>query len=153
MFPILFFLIPIIEMYLLIEVAQEIDILPTVGLVLLTATVGIFLLKRQGFATLARGVSRLNRGELPAVEMVEGLLLAVSGAFLITPGFFTDSIGFILIFHPTRRLAALYLMKRYNPVFASTFKAGGREGPVRPSQKEADRSSAVIEGEFEEKDR
>ena len=88
MFPILFFLIPIIEMYLLIEVAQEIDILPTVGLVLLTATVGIFLLKRQGFATLARGVSRLNRGELPAVEMVEGLLLAVSGAFLITPGFF-----------------------------------------------------------------
>ena len=67
-------------MYLLIEVSQQIDVIPTVGLVMLTAVVGVAILRQQGFATLSRGIGRLNRGELPAMEMLEGLLLAVAGA-------------------------------------------------------------------------
>ena len=75
MFLILFFIIPIVEMYLLIEVSQQINVIPTVGMVMLTAVVGVAILRQQGFATLSRGIGRLNRGELPAVEMLEGLLL------------------------------------------------------------------------------
>ena len=71
----LFFIIPIVEMYLLIEVAQRIDVIPTVALVMLTAVVGVGMLRQQGLSTLTRGVSRLNQGQLPAEEMFEGLHL------------------------------------------------------------------------------
>ena len=71
-------------MYLLIEVAGYIDVWPTIGLVMLTAVIGVALLKRQGLATLTRGMGRLNAGEMPAREMAEGILLAIAGALLIT---------------------------------------------------------------------
>ena len=96
----IFFLTPIAEMYLLIKVAGHIDAWPTVGLVMLTAVVGVALLKRQGLLTLTRGMGRLQRGEVPATEMAEGILLAVAGALLVTPGFITDTVGFVLLFPP-----------------------------------------------------
>ena len=101
----MFFLTPIIEMYLLIEVAGYIDAWPTIGLVMLTAVVGVALLKRQGIATLTRGVQRAQQGQMPATEMAEGILLAVAGALLITPGFVTDFVGFTLLFPPSRKIA------------------------------------------------
>ena len=90
-------------MYLLLQVGGHIGALPTIGLVMLTAVVGILLLKRQGLATLTRGLARLEQGELPASEVAEGILLAVAGALLVTPGFVTDALGFLLLFPPTRR--------------------------------------------------
>jgi len=76
--------------------------LATIGLVMLTAVVGVALLKRQGIATLTRGVQRAQQGQMPATEMAEGILLAVAGALLITPGFVTDFVGFTLLFPPSR---------------------------------------------------
>ena len=102
----IFFLTPIAEMYLLIEVAGYIDAWPTIGMVMLTAVVGVALLKRQGLSTLTRGMGRLERGEVPATEMAEGILLAVAGALLVTPGFITDTVGFVLLFPPSRRALA-----------------------------------------------
>ena len=99
-------------MYLLIEVAGYIDVWPTIGLVMLTAVIGVALLKRQGLATLTRGMGRLEQGQVPAQEMAEGLLLAVAGALLITPGFVTDAVGFTLLFPPTRKLIALQLISK-----------------------------------------
>ncbi len=90
----LFIVMPVIEMWVLIRVGQQIGAMATIGFVLLTAAVGFALLKRQGFATLFRAQERLNSGELPAMEMAEGIILAVSGALLLTPGFVTDAIGF-----------------------------------------------------------
>jgi UPF0716 protein FxsA len=107
-----FFLTPIVEMYLLIEVGGYIGAVPTIGLVMITAVIGVALLRIQGLATLTRGVSRLNRGELPAREMVEGLLLAVAGALLLTPGFITDAVGFVLLAPPSRQLIAQYVLSR-----------------------------------------
>ena len=75
----LFFVTPILEMYLLIEVGSYIGALYTIGLVMLTAVIGLALLRVQGLATLTRGMDRLQRGELPAQEVAEGLLLAVAG--------------------------------------------------------------------------
>ena len=108
----LFFLTPIIEMYLLIEVAGYIDAWPTIGLVMLTAVVGVALLKRQGIATLTRGIQRAQQGQMPATEMAEGILLAVAGALLITPGFVTDFVGFTLLFPPSRVAIAKILIQR-----------------------------------------
>ena len=106
----LFFAMPIFEMYLLITVAGYIDALPTIGLVMLTAVIGVSLLKRQGLETLTRGTQKLRAGQLPAQEMAEGVLLAVAGALLITPGFVTDVVGFLILFPPTRVLIASVLL-------------------------------------------
>ena len=92
-----FLLTPMAELAILIEVGGQIGAWPTVCLVAFTAVVGVVLLKRQGIATLTRALARVNAGELPAFEVVEGLLLAVAGALLVTPGFITDTVGFGLL--------------------------------------------------------
>ena len=100
----LFIVMPVLEMWLLITVGSQIGAMATIGLVLLTAVVGAGLLREQGFATLWRGQRKLQEGQLPAQEIVEGIVLAVSGALLLTPGFFTDAIGFAGLIPPIRAL-------------------------------------------------
>ncbi len=90
----LFIGMPVLEMYLLIKVGGVIGALPTIGLVVLTAMVGLALLRRQGMSTLFHAQQKLDSGELPLQEVVEGIFLAVGGALLLTPGFVTDFIGF-----------------------------------------------------------
>ena len=112
MWLLIFFLTPIVEMYLLIEVGGYIGAWPTIALVMITAVIGVTLLRIQGLSTLTRGVGRLQGGELPAREMVEGLLLAVAGALLLTPGFVTDGIGFVLLTPPLRAAIADRVLAR-----------------------------------------
>jgi UPF0716 protein FxsA len=141
-----FFLTPIVEMYLLIEVGGYIGTLATIALVMLTAVIGIALLRRQGLATLTRGVGRLQRGEVPAQEMAEGILLAVAGALLITPGFVTDATGFCFLLPPARALIAGWMLTRVtlvSPSFDSGFDSPG------PAGFRADADTSAIEGEFE----
>jgi len=140
-----FFLTPIVEMYLLIEVGGYIGTLPTIALVMLTAVVGIALLRTQGLATLTRGVGRLQRGEVPAQEMAEGILLAVAGALLITPGFLTDSVGFALLFPQVRAVIARRMLSRVTVVDA-TFAHG--EGHDRSGMRPPG-PARTFEGEFE----
>lgn len=111
----LFVATSLVEMYLLIEVGGRLGALPTIGLVVLTAVVGVGLLKRQGVATLTRGVARLQAGALPATEVVEGALLAISGALLVTPGFVTDAVGFALLVPALRAGLAARLLRRIGP--------------------------------------
>ena len=96
-------------MMLLFEVADVIGGLSTVGLVVLTAVIGIQILKRQGISTLLRAQHRLQSGELPAQEILEGMMLAGAGALLLTPGFITDTLGFIFLTGPLRRPIASIL--------------------------------------------
>ena len=105
MFPliaIIFLVVPIIEIYLLIQVGQVIGAGWTILLVVLTAVIGVWLLRLQGLSTLTRAQQKLQANELPAREILEGMGLVVAGALLLTPGFFTDAIGFVLLFPPTR---------------------------------------------------
>lgn len=109
----LFFIaVPLLEMLLLFEVAGHIGGLWTVGLVVLTAVVGIRILKRQGLRTLLRARQRLETGELPAKEIVEGMLIAAAGALLLTPGFITDTLGFVFLTPPLRGPVAVWLIGR-----------------------------------------
>ena len=133
-------------MYLLIEVAGYINTLPTIGLVMLTAVIGVALLKRQGVQTLTRGVGRLNRGEVPATEIAEGILLGIAGALLITPGFVTDAVGFTLLFPPSRQMIAAALIKR-----VEVSATNNMHMHVHPGQQSAQNESVTIEGEYEKR--
>ena len=106
----IFLIVPLIEIYLLIKVGGVIGALPTVALVVLTAILGAGLLRWQGFATMQRVRQTLARGELPAIEMLEGVVLLCCGALLLTPGFFTDTIGFIGLVPAIRRWLILWLL-------------------------------------------
>ena len=109
----LFIAVPIVEMWILIQVGGEIGALPTIGLVVLTATIGLSLLKRQGFSTLMSARAKMDQGRIPAGELVSGVMLAVGGALLLTPGFVTDVVGFLLLVPATRRWVLRQIIERY----------------------------------------
>jgi len=102
----LFVLIPIIEIALLIQVGSAIGVLPTIGIVILTAIIGTAMLRQQGLATLQTAQQRMQSGQMPAQQIGEGLLLVFGGALLLTPGFATDAFGFACLFPVTRRWMA-----------------------------------------------
>ena len=118
-FPILlaiFLIIPIIEIYLLIQVGGIIGVLPTIALVVLTAVIGAALLRNQGIQTYLRFNQSLSEGRLPANELLEGVALLIGGALLLTPGFFTDAIGFFCLIPITRRPVVTFIVNRFNPM-------------------------------------
>ena len=110
---IIFMLVPIAEMWILIEVGGWIGALPTIALVVLTATLGLSLLKRQGLSTLLSARRKMDEGSIPASELVSGVMIAVGGALLLTPGFVTDAIGFALLIPQTRQWLLFKLIDRY----------------------------------------
>jgi UPF0716 protein FxsA len=149
----LFIVVPIVELTLLIKVGSFIGVLPTIAIVFTTAVVGASLLRREGFSTLAKAQQRLQSGQMPATELVEGALLVVGGAFLLTPGFVTDAFGFACLLPPVRRRMATFLLKRMtlNVKTSSVFDATQQPfGPEIPDRERPD--PTVIEGEFQRKD-
>ena len=147
-FLVLFIVVPVIEIYLLIQVGSLIGAIPTILLILATAMIGATLLRQQGLSTLSRFQKNLSSGALPAQELIEGILLAVGGALLMTPGFVTDAMGFFCLIPPTRKTLAMYIMKRS----AVQMQAG--TGGFSQSQQGAgsSRQDTVYEGEFVRKD-
>lgn len=137
-----FLLIPLAEIYVLIQVGSVIGALPTVALVVFTAALGAFLIRAQGLATVARMRASLDRGELPALELVEGACLLLAGALLLTPGFLSDTLGFVLLLPRLRRTLILAVLAR-----------GARGRPPRgPDPGETASPGRIIEGEFRRED-
>ena len=102
----MFIAVPLAELALLIKLGGWIGIWPTLGIILLTAVVGTALLRQQGLHTLAKVGQSVNAGKAPVVPVVEGVLLLISGAFLLTPGVITDLVGGLMLIPPLRgRLA------------------------------------------------
>ncbi len=108
----LFIGIPIAEIALLIKVADIIDLWPTIALIVLTAALGVFLLRRQGLSSLARAQKSLNEGRLPVESISDAAGLLLAGAFLLTPGLLTDSLGFALLIPAVRHGLARHLFNR-----------------------------------------
>ncbi|NVK44149.1 MAG: membrane protein FxsA [Oceanospirillaceae bacterium] len=150
----LFIVVPIIEITVLINVGQIIGTWYTVGLVLLSAFIGVNMLRYQGLSTLARAQQRANAGEVPAREMVEGIVLAVGGALLVTPGFVTDIIGFCCLIPQTRQLAADALIKRFTVVAMTRQQMSGFSDPdFEPRPHHAPRRDGdIIDGEYRRED-
>jgi UPF0716 protein FxsA len=99
-----FIVMPIMELVVLIEVGSVIGVLNTILAVLLTAVIGASLLRHQGLKTLFNANQKMKEGQMPVSEMGEGLMLAVAGALLLTPGFVTDIVGFLLLTPGVRQL-------------------------------------------------
>ena len=130
----LFIGLPLIELYFLIKIGSVIGAVPTIALSILTAVLGTWLVRRQGFGLLMRVRDALARDEVPALELLDGLLILVAGLVLLLPGFLTDIIGFLLLIPPLRR----WVVRRYVrviPVHGQT-AYGPESGP------------RVIEGSF-----
>ncbi len=106
-----FIVVPLIEIGLFIEIGGVIGALPTIGLIILTAVIGVALIRLQGMLTLARVREKLDRREVPAIDLIEGLILLVAAALLLTPGFFTDGVGFLVLVPGIRRTLATQLLK------------------------------------------
>lgn len=140
----LFILVPILEIYLIITVGGHIGPPLTILLIIGTAVIGIALLRMQGLATMQRFQQQMQQGELPAVTMLEGMLLFLAGALLLTPGFFTDSIGFMLLIPPIRKAIALWGIER------SGWLVQMRGAGIYHHQ--AEDSPRTIEGDFKRKD-
>jgi UPF0716 protein FxsA len=109
---ILFLVVPFVEIYLLVEIGARIGAPWTILLVVLTAIVGAWLVRVQGLATWRRFQVSLAQNELPATALVEGLCLLIAGALLLTPGFFTDSVGFACLIPPLRRALIKHFLQR-----------------------------------------
>ena len=141
-FLLLFVGLPLFELYFLIEVGSEIGAIPTIFLTVFTAVLGGLLVRVQGLSTALRVRDAMDRGETPALEMMEGALLLLAGLLLLLPGFFTDAVGFLLLVPPIRRGLLLRFLRR-SGVMSS------RDGEVVKEHRSGQR---VIEGEFRRED-
>jgi UPF0716 protein FxsA len=140
-FLLLFVGIPLFELYWLIEVGSLVGALPTLFLVVFTAVLGGLLVRLQGFSTALRVRETVGRGEVPAIEMLEGALLLISGFLLLLPGFFTDLIGFLLLIPPLRQWGVLAFLRRMEIIH-----------PHAPKQPQKSGQQRVIEGECQRED-
>ena len=124
--------IPLLEIFLFIKVGSYIGAFNTISLIIITAFVGIFYARYEGFNTMKSGISQLMRNEIPIYEMISGAALVFAAILLILPGFATDLLGFLLIFPPTRKI----LVKKFSKNIKS----------------ENNLNNNVIEGKFEDKE-
>ena len=127
-------IVPIIEIALFIEVGGRIGTWPTIAVVVLTAVIGTVMLRRQGLATLRSVQSRLAAGEDPGRLLADGAMILVAGALLVTPGFFTDSVGFALLVPAVRgwlwnRLAPRLMVVQVGERGAAARGSGAGAGP------------------------
>lgn len=109
----LFLITPVVELALLIKVGEIIGFWPTIGIILITGITGSYLARREGLSVWRRLNERLQAGSLPGKELVDGVIILIAGAFLITPGVLTDLVGFLGLLPPTRALIRKYAMKRF----------------------------------------
>lgn len=141
---ILFILTPVVEIAVFIEVGSFIGLWPTLAVVVVTATAGTWLLRRQGVATFYRAQEALNQGQFPVTEVFDGMCLLFAGALLLTPGFVTDATGFLLFVPPLRRSlrrAIVGYLQRTGKLRVWGDDAGSSA---------ASRDSTTIEGDFHE---
>lgn len=130
-------LVPLLELYLLIKVGGILGAIPTISLVVFSAVLGTLLVRFQGFSTLQRVGLTLGRGEIPAIEMLEGVVLLLSGVLFLIPGFFTDMLGFLCLIPGLRRRLIHWVIQHQIVTKAS---------PVTPGQGQ-NHGPRIIEGE------
>ena len=111
----LFLVVPFVELFVIIQVGQSLGVVPTIVLLIAISVAGAAMVKREGLATLRRARASLDAGRVPGRELVDGVLILFAGALLLTPGFFTDLLGILLLIPPVRaalRAAALRYLER-----------------------------------------
>ena len=113
-FFLLFIGIPTLEIFLMIKIGSKVGALNTVGLVFLTAIIGLYFAKVQGIKTIKSGMINIYQNKLPTYEILSGASIAIAALLLITPGFFTDLIGFLILIPFTRNIILKIALKNKN---------------------------------------
>lgn len=108
----LFILLPVIELAILVEIGRYVGTVPTIALVVLTGALGAYLAKREGIGVLRRIQDDVRAGRMPGPAIVDGVIIVIAGAVLITPGVLTDIVGFLCLIPATRRLIRAELWRR-----------------------------------------
>ncbi|WP_299936338.1 FxsA family protein [uncultured Pelagimonas sp.] len=147
-----FLAVPLIEIGLFIQVGGAIGLWPTLAIVVLTAILGTFLVRTQGINAINNLQNSFSRLEDPSEPLAHGAMILISGALLLTPGFFTDAVGFALLMPPVRSAVFAWAKKR---VKVSQFEMGGefhtyQSGPAQRPNPGIKPSEDVVEGEFSE---
>lgn len=132
--------VPLVEIAVFVQIGGWIGLWPTLVLVVLTAVLGTWQLRAQGLATLLRARDQVDRGALPARELFDGACLLVAGALLLTPGFVTDGVGFLLFLPPVRDTLRQFLARYVQASMAARSSSGG----VGPESARG----PIIDGEF-----
>lgn len=156
----LFLTVPVVEIYLLIQVGGIIGAIPTILLIIGTAVLGAYLLRMQGINTLARVQKTMAAGEIPALEVMEGLVLLVAGALLLTPGFFTDTVGFLMLVPGIRRSLIMWALSKSNIIQVRGQHYTSQPHPFNPHEHQPGHTDqaprphkpTVLEGEFRRED-
>jgi UPF0716 protein FxsA len=134
----LFVVVPAVELAILVEVGSRIGTLPTLAIILATGVLGAALARHQGLRTLREIQEQLGRGEIPAGSLVDGMIILLAGALLITPGILTDAVGFLCLVPRVRNAAKRMLQRRFERAVAEqrihvttrVFDAEGTSGPI-----------------------
>src|ERR671938_309497 len=125
----LFIVVPLVELYVIIQVGQAIGALPTIAILLADSLLGTMLMRSQGRAVWRRFNEALSAGRPPAREVLDGGLVILGGAFLLTPGFVTDVAGLILLLPPTRAIVRGALVRRFSRRFFVSARRRARRAP------------------------
>jgi UPF0716 protein FxsA len=124
----LFIIVPLAELYVIIQVGQAIGALPTIALLVLDSILGSMLMRSQGRTAWLRFRLALEEGRIPGREVLDGALVIFGGAFLLTPGFLTDILGAVLLIPPTRALVRRVLVRRFSVRLLGGMAPPGRSG-------------------------
>ena len=111
-FFLLFIGVPALEVFLMIKIGGKIGALNTVLLIFLTAIIGLYFAKLEGIKTMRSGIMNLYQNKIPIYEMISGASIALAALFLIIPGFFTDTIGFLLLIPFSRKILINFFIKK-----------------------------------------
>ena len=141
-----FLLVPLIEIGLFIQIGGLIGLWPTLGIVILTAILGTYLVKSQGVSAINNLRGSFSRLEDPSEHLAHGAMILIAGALLLTPGFFTDGVGFALLAPPIRSALIGYMRKH---IKVQRFEMGPQPDPFDPNQRPKPRDT-VIDGDFHE---
>ncbi len=151
----LFILLPILEIVVLIKVGGLIGALNTVALVLLSAFVGVDIIRRQGFNTALRARQKMSAGILPAMEVLENMAVVIGGVMMIIPGFISDALGLVLLIPPLRRWLIDRWMKSYgikvqqSRVFEAEFRREDQAHPDHTINHQSNQqANYTIKGDF-----
>ncbi|MFP4472757.1 MAG: FxsA family protein [Candidatus Omnitrophota bacterium] len=138
---ILFTVLPAVELALLIHVGTYIGAANTILLIIATGVAGAYLARLQGFLVVQRIQSSLNKGALPTDDMLDGLMIFAGGIVLLTPGFITDALGFLLLIPLTRSLIKHWVHHRLQ-IHVSGHKTPGSTGPYQRRDRRLDAEDA-----------
>jgi len=142
MFFLIFIGVPIIEVILFIIIGEQIGLWNTIFIIIITGIIGAILVKSQGISTLNKAMEEIKLNKVPINSIVEGIAILIAGAFLLTPGFFTDTLGCVLLIPKSRNIIIKYLSAYLKKKSFSEKK----------NKNDFNEKNKIFEGSFEEVD-